>query len=196
MSYEDIFRYCLIGLSVLLTVVNMLTRGRFKSIQKELDNLINYLSAEQRINGDVKPVSTKFSNLIPQFRLNKATGMLEEADPLDITALTNSSRNVELKSLLERLESGTAELTQQVKTQYNDYSDTLDELANALDVAEEYRSKFGLGEDVSVSDIFARIEQERDKLKDTLDTIAKAQTKSDVEVVDNVEKTAHVETQE
>lgn len=179
------------GLTVLLAIINCLTRGRYKSILKEVQKLITYRNADYRMNSEDEPQGTKFSNLIPQFRLNKASGILEEAEPLDITALANSARNVELKELLSKLEAGTAELTQQLKTKYEDYTDDLDELANALDVAEEYRERFGMSEDISVSDIFARIEQERDKLKQSLENVTKAQAASPAqseEVKDNAQK--------
>lgn len=175
------------GLTLLLAVLNCLTRGRYKNILKEVQKLITYRSADYRTNPDDVDKGTTFSRLVPQFRLNKTTGILEEAEPLDVTALANSARNVELKTLLSKLEAGTGELTQQLKTQYNDYSDDLDELANALDVAEEYRAKFGLSEDVSVTDIFARIESERDKLKTSLDNVIKAQHEKS-EVKDNAQK--------
>lgn len=149
--------------------------------------MIKYTTDGYKIVPDKAPKGSSFSRFIPQYRLNKATGMLEEADPLDITDLCNSSRNVELKTLLSRLESGTAELTQTVRTQYEDYSDDLDDLAEALDVAESYRARFKLSEDVPVSDIFARLELERDKLKQSLESLEKAQSNADSsEVSDNV----------
>lgn len=193
MSFDEIVQYVLLGISVLLAVLNCLTRGRYKNILSEVKKVLNYRSADYRTNPEDIDCGTVFSNLIPQYRLNKATGMLEECDPIDITKLVNSSRNVELKTLLAKLEQGNAELTQSVKSQYEDYSDDLDELANALDVAEEYREKFGLDENVSVSDIFAKIEQERDKLKTTLDTLSKAQEQpnqdqSNKEVNDNAQE--------
>lgn len=183
-------------LSFFLNVINMVyTRMTGKSIDKEL-SMIKYTADGYTTVKDKEPKGTTFSNLIPQYRLNKATGMLEEAEPLDITALCNSSRNVELKELLARLESGTAELTQTVKTQYEDYSDDLDEMANALDIAEDYRERFGMNENVPVSDIFKRIEQERDKLKQSLETLEKAQEQPKQSEVQNAQETQNEQTQE
>lgn len=192
MSYEEIINICCFLLSVLLAIVNCLTRGRYKKILSEVQKVINYRQADYRTNVDGIDSGTEFSNLIPQYRLNKASGVLEEAPPLDIQKLVNSSRNVELKQLLQRLEQGNAELTQQVNTQYNDYSDDLDELGNALDIAEEYRERFGMGVDVSVSDIFARIEAERDKLKQSLDILGNQTTEKnqDSEVNEEVKNFA------
>lgn len=188
-TFINYIPYIVPCLLFLVNVFNLVyTRHTGKSIDKELKDMF-YRTADYRENPDEIDSGTKFSNLIPRFRLNKASGVLEPDEPLDITKLVNSSRNVELKSLLQALEAGNAELVQQVKTQYNDYSDTLDELANALDVAEDYRVRFGLGDDVSVSDIFARIEAERDKLKESLDNIEKSKAQPQAQPVNTDKET-------
>lgn len=150
---------------------------------------MNYRSADYRANPDEIDKGTTFPTLVPRFRLNKASCLLEKDEPLDITKLVNSSRNVELKSLLSALEAGTAELTTQVKSQYEDYSDTLDRLSNGLDFAEECRERFGMGSNVSVEEIIKRVDIERDKLKQSLDLLQKQQVqpeqKSNVEVTGN-----------
>lgn len=186
----DYLPYIVSGLLFICNLLSMVyTRKTGKSIHKLEDTTMYYRSADYRANPDEIDKGTSFSNLIPRFRLNKAIGVLEEDEPLDITKLVNSSRNVELKSLLSALEAGTAELTTQVKTQYEDYSDTLDRLSNGLDFAEECRERFGMGSDVPVEDIIKRVGIERDKLKQSLDLLQKQQAqpeqKSNVEVTDN-----------
>lgn len=194
MTVDDIIFCVIVGINALIGLFNLVTGGRYKKFTSEVQKLLTYRSADYRTNPQDIDKGTVFSNLVPQFRLNKATGCLEEAEPLDVTALANSARNVELKSLLSKLEAGTAELSEQLKTQYEDYSDTLDDLANVLDVAEDYRAKFGLSDDVSVDDVFKRVAMERDKLKTSLDTIMSAQNKTKSEVKDNAQEA--VQTQE
>lgn len=189
-TFIDYLPYIVPSLLFLCNVLSLVyTRKTGKSIHNLEDFNMTYRNADYRANPKEIDKGTSFPSLIPRFRLDKSTGQLVETDPLDITKLVNSSRNVELKSLLSALEAGTAELTQQVKTQYNDYTDTLDELANALDIAEEYRERFGLDEDVSIDEIFNRIESERDKLKASLDALQKQPFKAndivDKEVTDN-----------
>lgn len=169
MTLDDVWlyveRFAPLVLSVLLALINLITRGRYKNILKEL-SMLSYRSATYRTNPDDIPNGSVFSNLIPQFRLNKVTGLLEESEPLDITALVNSARDVELKQLLSRLESGNAELSETVREQYEDYREKLDILSNAHETALNLAEQFGMNpEDVSISSVLKRLDDETNKLQ-------------------------------
>lgn len=94
----------------------------------------------------------KFSPLVPKYELNERTNELEETDPLDIDALVQSSKETSLDRTLARLMPD--EEGDKVVADLTDTRDDLDFLADAMDVAEEWRDRLNLAPDVSINDVF------------------------------------------
>lgn len=104
---------------------------------------------------DKKSEVKSFKSLVPQYRLNKVTNLLEESEPLDIVKLVQSSVETALSNVLERLMPETPKET--LYADYTQTADDLDILAEALDVAESYREKLGLSDELSAEEVFGKM---------------------------------------
>lgn len=144
---------------VVVLIVLVLSRVNGKSIDKEFIMFLKTLTL------DKKPASVKrkYTSLIKTYRLDESTGeLVENPDPLDVDKLVESCRSTSLSALLDRfLPQNTVDMIDGV---ISETEQDLGSVGAALDTLEEYRSKLGLSDDVSVSDVLAQIEMYRDKL--------------------------------
>lgn len=175
-SIIDIFQY--IGF-FLISIMLYRKTGNIKYIQGVIDNMNyqkgSYFLAEKtdKDTGEVVKetnpslkYSQSFDNLVPIYRLNKATNELEKTDDfIDIQEQINSFKEQALESMFERfmpkIEDGMAD--------YSNLKGDLDMLTESFAVAEEYREKFGLSDSASIQDIFKYVDNYSKELKKKLE---------------------------
>lgn len=167
---QEILPYVFSALSALFFGLSAFFSARSnKSINKELqvmaktqqqtESTAKYRAADYRdsVTPDTVPEAQTFNPLLKQYRLNKRTNQLEELDdPLDIQQLIDSKVETALDRTLARL-SPQQPLDGAVTDCTEDYQDDLDLIADAMDVAEDYREKLGLADDVPVDQVFQKM---------------------------------------
>lgn len=134
---------------------------------KEYEDMIKYRTAEQA--QEENRVGQKFSNTVTDYILDPATNELEVSPvPKDVQAQIESYKDVALDRTLERF------LPDQVVDDNDhiaDYTQKVQDLAviaDAMDLAEEYRERYNLDPNMSVSDIYKFVNQKSYELKKTL----------------------------
>lgn len=171
---------------IVLFFVNYLRTGK---IDKELTEFINKeleIMKFKTANDTCQIVSQTFSDTIPDYKLNPKTNELERL-PIDknIQAYIDSYIDCALDRILDRF----LPAEQPTDQQFVELEQMQLDLAQAgemFDLAEEYREKFGLSDDLSVSQIFDRVQQESDKLAKDIDVRLKMFEKK--EEIKNEEK--------
>lgn len=171
---ENNFQILLAGFfsfaGLVLFFVNYLRTGK---IDKELTDFINKEVQTLKFktpNTATTIVAQKFSESIPDYRLNPATNELERL-PIDknIQAYIDSYIDCALDRILDKF----LPAEQPTDQQFVELEQMQLDLAQAgemFDLAEEYREKFGLPDDLSVSQVFERVQQESDKLAKDIDS--------------------------
>lgn len=173
--------YVLLFVSALSALVLFIRTGRVGKILKEV---VPMYYANRRKPSYLKDEPLKgqsFSNLKPVYRLNKATGELEETDEVvDITELVNSFKDIALDNLLERfIPVANQQLSDDI-VEYNNMSDDVDFMREMSERAESYREKYHMSDDLTISQVFDEVQKRSSELKAKID---KAQ-----QVVKNAEK--------
>lgn len=125
-----------------------------------------------------------FETLKPVYRLNPATNELEKTDEvIDIQEIINSCRETCLQTVLERF--FPTETTENVVQEtYSNMLDDLDYFREMSNVAEEYKIKLGLPADLSIQQVFEKVQTKSNDLKSQLEKLKeqkKDEKKEDVE---------------
>lgn len=111
----------------------------------------------------------EFSETIKDYILDPVTNELEESPvPKNVQAEIQSYIDVALDRALEKFLPQVATEVDDVEDNYTAVAQDLASMGDAFDLAEEYREKLGLGADVSVADIFAKVAERAETLKQTL----------------------------
>ncbi|UPW41912.1 hypothetical protein [Dipodfec virus RodF1_74] len=179
MTTEQIINLAVAALGVILHIVSAIlcTKGihvlckhdetnNLKEVEKSTmktrmpDYRENLTSEKKAAEGQT------FTRYVKQYRLNKVTDELEEIEPLDIVQLIQSSLDTCLSASLSRLMPEQPEDSAVVML--DTVRDDLDDLAQSLDIAEEWREKLNLGDDLSVSDVFAKMQEYSETLNKTI----------------------------
>lgn len=121
-------------------------------------------------------VGQSFDKFKPVYRLNKATGVLEETDEvIDIQEVVNSCKDMALNAVLERFLPSSIvgeDVAIVAKMQ-----DDVDKMRDVLSLAEEYRDKYGLSDSLSTQEIFDTISKKSIELKEKIEEIKKNEKK-------------------
>lgn len=153
-----------IVVSVIMAIILSIKTRNVKYL-KEVKEMIKFRTAGYREKEE--PFAQSFPNTRPVYRLNKATGELEETDEvIDIDELVNSCKDTCLQACLERFipkEEDSDDLTL-----YNDMVDDLDVMAQVAERAEEYREAFNL-QGASIEEVFSYVGQHAEELKKKLE---------------------------
>ena len=127
-----------------------------------------------------------FQTTKPVYRLNKATGELEDTgETVDLQEVINSCIDTALSRALDRL-MPKVEQAEDV-AQLDVMREDLDFAMETCNRAEEYREKYNLDDSLSVTDIYDYVAKQADLLKAKIDT-AQAVSKQK-EGVENETKT-------
>lgn len=156
----DYIPYICLFLSGLISVLNLAyTRKTGKSISKEVSNVIETVTPQQRLSEREESRDGQvFNPLVKQYRYNKATNELEELpDMLDISKLVQSHMDSCLAAMKEKFLN-----TEETVAQYDvqQLEEDLAQLGDSLDTFEEMREKYGMSDDSSYDDILKRIEED------------------------------------
>lgn len=142
------------------------TRG-LKNIIKEVFEMMYKFKT---ISSVPKTVGQEFPTTKPVYRLNKATGMLEETgDVIVLQEVIDSCLDQVLDRTLDRLMPKVEEAND--VAQYDEMIDDLDVAMEVANKAEFYRDKLGLADNLSINDIFNAVNLEAEKLKTKIDTV-------------------------
>lgn len=153
--------------SIILSIVLTIITKDVKYV-KEVYKMIKYRLPSYKEDTPAK--GQKFSNLKPVYRLNKVTNELEETDEyIDVTELANSCKDIALQTVLDRFlpTDGSEELT----ANYNQTLDALDQMREIANLAEDYKEKLNLDSSLSIQDVFAKVQEHSNSLKQRIDTI-------------------------
>lgn len=166
-----------LSMSVFLTCFYAIKTGGLKKLIKEVVAM-NYKFKTVETVEETK--GQTFSSTKPVYRLNKANGELELTDDtIDLQALINSCIDTALDRTLDRLlpKVEQAEDIMELDLMRED----LDMAMQVSNVAEEYRSKLGLSDSLSMNDIFNEVSKQAEILKAKIDTAQniKKELKSD-----------------
>lgn len=171
-NFDNIAYLVALVLSVLNAIITFVRTGTLK---KEYKNMV-YRSPDyqESLTDEEKAQQAQtFDNLKTEYRLNRNTGELEvQPDKTDLQSLINSSIHTAFDRVLSRL-LPQEDLEGEIESEYDSVSDDLMDYAAILDKAEDYREQFELPDDMSVSDIFKRVQEESDSLKTRLDNLRK-----------------------
>lgn len=175
---------CAVVSLVVAFIVYKRTGNLKKSIQimQEVDEkLMKYRMSDYRQENheEVSTTGQTFSNFETQYKYNKNTKMLEELpNKRDIQAEIDSYKNCALDYILEKFLPAGGQI-QEVTTRLNKYEDDLFEMSKLSQLAEDYKDRFGLSEDLSIEDVFAEVSKQSDLLKTQIDEYNKVKTELD-----------------
>lgn len=169
METSKIYELISLVLAIIGMIVTFIRTGSIKEIKSMLYRSPDY---QRDIKDEKAPLADnhkqEFSYLKTQYVLNENTGELEEKEEkLDLQKLINSSVETALDRMLNRFMP--SENISESDEIFETYSDDLAAYGEVLEMAEDYRDKFGLGADVPVEQIFARLTEESKKLKDSIE---------------------------
>lgn len=124
---------------------------------KEIINLIKYRT-ENYLDSEPRKAQT-FENLKPIKRLNKSTGQLEETGEfIDVDELVKSSLSTTLDRILEKflpVQNAGDELV----AERNALADDIDVLQDSFTLAEEYKQRYSLDDNMSTHDVFKKLNE-------------------------------------
>lgn len=132
--------------------------------------------------------SQTFSYIEPEYKLNVKENRLEKVGNKDLSEMLNSNLDCALDKIISKYgflpNQSPVNLVDGVGN-VEDFDDNLQELQYICDVAEDYREKFGLAEDVSIEKIYQLVSQASDGLKSKLQSTVSRETKVEVPIVNN-----------
>lgn len=167
-NFNNIAYLVALVLSVLNAIITFVRTGTLK---KEYKNML-YRSPDYKKTDEQKQ---SFSNLKTEYVLNERIGELEEkTEKTDLQSLINSSIDTALDRVLQRLQPQGYDLECDLESQDDSMQDDLMDYAYLLDLAEDYREKFGLSLSASTADIFSRVQEESNSIKQRLDNLRKS----------------------
>lgn len=163
--------------SVVLAIISLLFGYfRTRSCKKKLKEVKNSMKFKTyNLSVETPTPKQEFSETIPDYVLNESTNELERlAVDKNVQAIIQSYIDTALDRALERfLPNQEVKEVDDIVERYNESQLDLAELGSAFDKAEEYRQQFGLGDDCSVSDIFAKLSEFSENLKGKIATYNK-----------------------
>ena len=138
-------------------------------IDKQIDSdgvVIESSSSAPRVGKYAQ--SFEGAELVPIYRLNKATGELEATGEYkNIQEYVQSFKDIALQAALDRFVPRDDKDIDELRSQVDDYSEFLDEYAYVLDRANQFADDEGL-EEASVSEIFEAMRSKAEILKSRL----------------------------
>ncbi|QXP45032.1 hypothetical protein [Microvirus mar8] len=182
----DIVLSCVVGL--LCFMVTLFRTGSVKKsiLQlKEFEEMIKYKTAEKQQAMKVK--GQEFSETIKDYILDPVTNELEESPvPKNVQEEIQSYIDVALDRALERFLPNVEAEVDDVEQNYTEMSQDLASIGDAFDLAEEYREKLGLGADVPVAEVFNKMAERAETLKQSL--LSKTTKKEEKQNVESEKK--------
>lgn len=192
----DTFVYMIVlACGSVFAIVNFFRTGNVKKLQNELkelfDNMKFRLPDYQEQKGfDKSTVSQDFtgSHLKKDYVLNEVEDVLvEKPEKIDIQKMIDSCVETSLERALQRYLPQDVQDVDEV-ADFTAVSNDLENFSQVIDIAEEYREKYGLSDDMSVSDIYNYINNLADDLKKGIKKAVEPKQVINVEEVKNEKK--------
>lgn len=180
---------------VLAFIAFIITFVRTGSVKKSLRDFkevfeVKYRTFDTRDKTAPKP--TEFSPYVDDYVLNPDTNELEKLpNPKNIQAKIDSYIECALDRSLEKFMPNVVSEIDDVSEQYSRSREDLASVGEAMEIAEEYRDKFGLSDNASIADIYSELDKHSRVLKDKLSKFNVAVQEDKVN--GKVEKEASVE---
>lgn len=141
---------------------------------KEFFDMIKYKTSPD--TSSVSGQDFTNANMKPVYRLNRATGELEKTDEvIDVQELIQSCVSQALDAALERFFPTQAQAQQ--RADLDVLTDDLDEMTEVLSMVEDYKERFGMDVGATVQEVFDRVSQESEFLKNRLESVKNIQKK-------------------
>lgn len=171
----DLIQFC--GL-FFVSFVYVVRTGNIKKFIKEVFDMNYKFKTPQTVDNSV---GQTFDKTKPVYRLNKATGQLESTgETIDIQELINSCLETCLAKALDRLmpEVKINEDVAQLELMREDLDIAMDTCARA----EDYRTRFGLADSLSVEDIYNEVAKQADIVKARIETAQSLKSNKEVSI--------------
>lgn len=160
-------------ISIVAFIVTLVRTGSISHALMESD--MKYRSANYK--PDTKQV---FTNQRTDYKLNPVTNELEALDEkIDVQKEINSVKPSTIDDMLDAFLPQFPEAYKTAQAECRELVDDLYELGHALDIAEEYREKFGLSDDMTANQIFDYIGQRHNDLSAKLTELKKGEVKNE-----------------
>lgn len=179
------FIYYVPIVSLLVSVlVGIIVFFRTGSLKKAINSFfeVNQMYTKKKCQTIEKHVEPKleFSDYVPDYILNSSTNELEEAPKQkNIQAYIDSFLTTSLQASLEKFLPKVQSVVDDVADSYDKSVQDLALLGETMEVAEEYREKYGLSDNATISDIYSRVDAEAKKLKQGLSALRSSENISD-----------------
>lgn len=145
---------------------------------------VNYLKEVLKMTKETKVVKkgTTFTNLVPVYRLNKATNVVEDTgEKIDIDELVQSNLSSCLDSILSKfLAPAPEDATKDIVADLSSMQDDLDAFTSISQKCEEYKEKYNLDSSLSFQQVFDAVKKKSEdattnynKLKETTENESK-----------------------
>lgn len=162
----------------------LITLIRTGSIKKSINSFIEVFEMKYKTVDDKKSSDFKqsFSKLVDDYIYNPDTKLLEVLpSKKDLQAYINSHLDCALERALEKFLPNVVNVDDSVVEDYSRSKEDLAVLAQSMELAEDYRDKFGLSDNCSVADIYAKIDEYAKNLKVHLSSVRDKKLKKEGE---------------
>ncbi|QXN75027.1 hypothetical protein [Microvirus mar9] len=170
--FELYFPYIVAAIMFVLAVVGfivtLITKRSVSSATKTFKEIINMSDLPKDLASKRVKLSQSFSEIVPDYVLHDTTNELERS-PIDknIQNYIDSFIETALERALQKFTVPNA-VEDDTVVDYTQSVDDLASLAEAMEIAENYREKLGLSDTASIADIYSAVDKESVKLKSQL----------------------------
>lgn len=163
-NFDVVIYLIILAAGSFFAIIQFFRTGNLKKLREDLLKVVEEMKFrlpdyQSDKKFDSKTVSQDFtgSNLKKDYVLDERSGeLLEKPEKIDLQQVINSCVESSFERVLEKYLPDCV----QENTEPIDYTNTMSDLENlsqVLDIAEEYRDKYGLSDDMSVTDIYSYI---------------------------------------
>lgn len=158
-------------------VLNLVMWFKTRNINYLLGGVAEEMKFKSRDEvGSRQAVDYSSSRFKKVYRYNKTSGELEETDEIvDLQEEIDSMRDYCLQACLERFECQYSDEVATTQQNVDALQDDLDTLNSIYAVAEAYRDKYQLDDDVDIKDVFKAMYAERDQMRQHINDLKEKQ---------------------
>lgn len=172
-NLEAVEGFIIFVLAVVSFVVTLFVKH---SVKKSISNFKEVLNMSEKptyrtVFTRVTP-SQSFSETVPDYRLNPDTNELEELPlPRNIQAKIDSFVESALDRALKRFQPEVSATVDDVAERLDNSTLDLSSMAEAMEIAEQYREQLNLPDNYSMSDIYGAVNKYSSELKNKLSSL-------------------------
>lgn len=172
-NLEAVEGFIIFVLAVVSFIVTLFVKH---SVKKSISNFKEVLNMSEKptyrtVFTRVAP-SQSFSETVPDYRLNPDTNELEELPlPRNIQAKIDSFVESALDRALKRFQPEVSATVDDVAERLDNSTLDLSSMAEAMEIAEQYREQLNLPDNYSMSDIYGAVNKYSSELKNKLSSL-------------------------